>query len=550
MKSTYWILLTILLVTGSCQSLQEGRQILQDVETYIETRPDSALAILQGFTESDFTSTGDKAHYSVLLAMAQDKSYIDKTDFVTLATAINYYSHHGSAFEKMRMLYYKGRIYQNQKDYAKAISCFLEATEVGKDTKDYLLRAKIHSAQGSVYRILYNIDQYIHENLQAAELFHKAGKEDAYFNCLIQVFNGYNLNADKDNAQIIAKQCILLLPSVDIIYKARFYDTYLIYLSENKDKDSMQYFMQEYINNVPEENWNRLTMALVYARIEEYDKAITLLNHTSISDDVEKTVRRYSVLSEVYERMHEDAKALAAYKEYVSLTDSIDLAMYAQNTELIQNAHRQEIEKIQAHESKRRVILWSIIILVLLCTICIWVRTRLLLKQRENIFLEAENENYRLKYLQIEEERDNLSTLIQEKKSLTEEEQKVLTDRLNLLNRFFSSCIRNQEKADLDIRKEVDEIVANQDSFMKATRLTYSVSHPAFIHYLAQKGLTEWEINYCCLYAIGLKGKEVGAYIKMRSHYNQSSAIREKLGINEHDTNLGIYLRKLLNEIN
>ena len=32
----------------------------------------------------------------------------------------------------------------------------------------------------------------------------------------------------------------------------------------------------------------------------------------------------------------------------------------------------------------------------------------------------------------------------------------------------------------------------------------------------------------------------------MRSHYNVSSDIREKLGINEHDTNLDIYLRKLL----
>ena len=45
---------------------------------------------------------------------------------------------------------------------------------------------------------------------------------------------------------------------------------------------------------------------------------------------------------------------------------------------------------------------------------------------------------------------------------------------------------------------------------------------------------------------MGLKGREVGTYIKMRSHYNVSSDIREKLGINEHDTNLGIYLRKLL----
>jgi cell division protein FtsL len=550
MRFTYWILFFVLLLLDSCQSQHEESQVLQDVETYIETRPDSAFAVLQGFSDSDFTSDSNKAHYAVLLAMAQDKNYIDKTDFETLDPAIRYYTRHGSSFEKMRMLYYQGRIYQNQKDYANATSCFLDALEAGKDTKEYLIQARIHAAQGAVYNVLYNIDQYIKENQQAAVLFHKAGNENAYFNCLIQMLNGYNLKADKDNAQAIAKQCLSLLPSVDATYKAKFYDTYLVFLSKNKDKESTQYFMKEYINNVPEKNWNRITMALAYDRIEEYDQAIALLNYPSVSKDIRKEVRRYSVLSEVYERMHEDAKALSAYKEYVNLTDSIDLAMYAQNSELIQNAHQQEMEKLQAHEAKRRIILWSIIIFVSLCAICIWARTRLLLKQRENEILEAENENYRLKYLQIEEERDNLSALLHEKKYQTREEQKVLIDRLNLLNRFFSSCIRNNERADYDIRKDVDEIIANQDSFMNATRLAYSVSHPAFIHLLEEKGLTEWEINYCCLYALGLKGKEVGAYIKMRSHYNQSSAIREKLGINEHDTNLGIYLRKLLNDTN
>ena len=81
---------------------------------------------------------------------------------------------------------------------------------------------------------------------------------------------------------------------------------------------------------------------------------------------------------------------------------------------------------------------------------------------------------------------------------------------------------------------------------MDSTRLAFKASHPQFINHLKEHGLTEWEINYCCLYAMGLKGREVGTYIKMRSHYNVSSDIREKLGINEHDTNLGIYLRKLL----
>lgn len=92
----------------------------------------------------------------------------------------------------------------------------------------------------------------------------------------------------------------------------------------------------------------------------------------------------------------------------------------------------------------------------------------------------------------------------------------------------------------------MEELLANKDTFMSSTKLAFAGSHPGFIKHLEDCGLTDWEINYCCLYAMGLKGKEVGTYMRMRSHYNNSSEVRDKLGINEHETNLGIYIRKLL----
>jgi hypothetical protein len=81
---------------------------------------------------------------------------------------------------------------------------------------------------------------------------------------------------------------------------------------------------------------------------------------------------------------------------------------------------------------------------------------------------------------------------------------------------------------------------------MNSNRLAFQASHPHFIRYFEEHGLTVEEINYVCLYAIGLKGKEVGAYMKKRSHVNTSSTIRKKLGIDKHETNIGIYVRKLL----
>ena len=49
--------------------------------------------------------------------------------------------------------------------------------------------------------------------------------------------------------------------------------------------------------------------------------------------------------------------------------------------------------------------------------------------------------------------------------------------------------------------------------------------------------LNEAEQNYVCLYAIGLRGKEIGAYIQIKRHYHMSTDIRKKLGLNQDDTN-------------
>lgn len=74
-------------------------------------------------------------------------------------------------------------------------------------------------------------------------------------------------------------------------------------------------------------------------------------------------------------------------------------------------------------------------------------------------------------------------------------------------------------------------------------------SHPDFIKYFESQGLTTDEINYVCLYAIGLNGKEVGMYMDKKGHFNTSSLIRKKLGLNKHQTNIGIYIKRLLHDL-
>ena len=115
-----------------------------------------------------------------------------------------------------------------------------------------------------------------------------------------------------------------------------------------------------------------------------------------------------------------------------------------------------------------------------------------------------------------------------------------------MLNTLLASYITANDSYGNPYDKWVKEITENTAEFMNSNRLAFQASHPRFIQYFEDHGLTVDEINYVCLYALGLRGKEVGNYIKKRSHVNMSSAIRKNLGIDKHETNIGIYVRRLL----
>ena len=107
---SFIILFAELILLTSCHSNKDILNLLDKVDSYIEHYPDSALNALQSIDQSQLGSAKAQAKYSLLLSMAFDKNYIDTTDFSVLQPAIDYYTHKGSATDKLRMYYYKGAI--------------------------------------------------------------------------------------------------------------------------------------------------------------------------------------------------------------------------------------------------------------------------------------------------------------------------------------------------------------------------------------------------------------------------------------------------------
>lgn len=538
------LILTICLI--SCNGHSKHRDTLSQVESYIEEKPDSALAVLEQINVSELPGKEEKAKYALLYSMALDKNFIDKTDFEVLQPAIDYYDDNGSATDKLRTYYYQGRIYQNMGNDALAMENFVNAVEEGVNSDDILTTARTYFAQSKIYYSLYEWDSFIESNKHAANLFQEAGVLNSYANCLIRIINGYTLKEDPENALLYIEECKRMLGTISSGRLGDFYSSYLTYLIKYGEEQEIIKVIQDYMNAVPASKMDWLTIANSYIKIKRYDDALESVSQCSNDIEITSGLKYQAIISDIYQHLGRYKESLEAYQKYMAASDSADYAVMRQDTKFVEERHQLELQTLTERESKKRVLLFAAFCIILLLGIILWIRTRLKVNRMEKAIAEQEMERYRAMYEQMEEERDNLTNILAQNDELEPDVKTAVGKRLELLNKFFTAYITNNIEIDRKANKEMEELLANKDTFMISTKLAFAGSHPKFIKYLEERGLTEWEIKYCCLYALGLKGKEVGTYIKMRSHYNNSSDVREKLGINEHETNLGIYIRKLL----
>lgn len=190
-----FLLMSFLLV--SCDNRQT-KSLLQDVETYIQERPDSALRVLRKVDSLTLNTKALRARYSVLFAMALDKNYIDTTALSILEPTVAYYEKFGSPKDKMLSYYYLGRIYANRKDYPNAVIFYSQALRESSED-DYYHRGLIFEAATDAYNASFNDEEELRNSILAYECFEKIGDKDLDLS-LYKVAQAYHNNERFDVA--------------------------------------------------------------------------------------------------------------------------------------------------------------------------------------------------------------------------------------------------------------------------------------------------------------------------------------------------------------
>lgn len=167
-SSLVHLMITVCMIYGCSDN--SPKSILTDIDSFIQERPDSALAILDTMDRASLKTERLKAHHALLHAMALDKNFIDVSNDSIARVAVDYYATRGSRKSYARSLYYLGLAYFYQEEYTKAIVEFTKAESVAV-TSDSLYLGFSKVGLADTYGKSYNYGEEENNLKEAFDIF-------------------------------------------------------------------------------------------------------------------------------------------------------------------------------------------------------------------------------------------------------------------------------------------------------------------------------------------------------------------------------------------
>lgn len=174
---------------------------LDSADSLMESRPDSALRILESINRDSITVDATKARYALLMSQALDKNYIDVTSDSLIATATRYYADRPDSPEFMKSLFYQARTYYNDRRFDRAAADGTHAYEIAVKLDDPFWTGKTADLIADIFNSTYNYDECINYRNIAVASYAKTGKQNFHQWALLNLSNDYINIGDYEKAR-------------------------------------------------------------------------------------------------------------------------------------------------------------------------------------------------------------------------------------------------------------------------------------------------------------------------------------------------------------
>lgn len=475
-------LITILILTLtaiSCGKIKDAHNTLNDIETFINERPDSALTILDSFDTSFLDHKSIWAHHSLLHAQAKDKCYIDETNDSLMTQVVNYYEGKHNKEKLFKSYYYLGRIQYNAGNYAESMLSYTKAEQLIDKIDDDFIKGLLYAQLGMLNQMYYDYTSSM-DAYESAQTFYKNAGEIVH-QYYIKLNIGQLYQELKQYGMSEKLLCEVMYWAYDNNYnllcqEALEFLTTLYDETSQTDK-SNTLLNSQYIDICSTSLPIIQTLALSLAKnndlssIDLIDKCNLLIQYT------EDTISNYYYRYRIYKELGYYKDALENYEQMIHLQDSttfsaLQLPLQEVKNNYLQAENRYMQLKVKMHKTQKYFVI--LILCISICCITLYFRRKIQKKHTEMLgYIEVATDLEKTlmeKCQEVEDIYNSLDAIDSELKTSEGYISEMFYKQYELLNKLTSTyyethvCNKDMEAIYKQVSLEIERLSSDKKS--------------------------------------------------------------------------------------
>ncbi len=469
----------ILLLLSACNQMPNE---LKQAERLMETRPDSALCILQKINLIDLKSPSHRALYGLLYFEALDKEDKLLGPDSLIDFSINHYFAQNEKLNLAKSYFYKARMYKKRQRFDFSAAQYLNALDLLKCTNNYNLLGQIYSDIGDICFIQKDLRGSLNKNWLAVSCFNKAGNKLEADYRIVSIGKIYRFRKDYKRAQNVFNG-IISRNSDSLLLGFAFQEQGIKYYW-TKQNDSAQYYLRKSLQ-FPYGGTNYAVRCFYLADLlystTQYDSAFSyaqLALRYPITFFNQRDCYRILANSE-YNR--KNFKAMNFYvSKYEECVDSVRKIEAQSKVAVLEDLHN----KNQKTAETKRNMVWiaSVLVLVLLFSVGV-------------VYLLFKRNSLKKKQLQ-----DYRKELIQKQEFVTQSLSKKIADtRESQAKVRKNASAEERERFDKELYGKCLHL-GNWEAF--SCEMNHAFNQIVDVLQTDYTGITQKEIIWCCLHLL------------------------------------------------
>ena len=494
--------------------------MLQQVDSLLEMKPDSALTILKNISVLEDLPEVDKAYYALLLAEATDKNKLPLLPCDSLLNfALDYYGDDDR--EKAVALMYKGRLLAQMNDEMSAIEHNLKALEVLQNyPQDLKCRRLIYSMLGVWYGDCELYDKALEIQNQAL-LYSFSAKDTAiaYHN----IGYIYGMRDMQDSAITYQRKSVeYAMRSKDTSMILTSWHNLSLYYGRFENIDSAVVYAYKVLQNISDENkifsGYFYNIGDLYIGLGQYDSARYYLEKSLLFSP--SLSMSYWSLAVMEAELGNFKSAYHYLDTFVMVQDSLDNSELLTEVQHLVYKHQTELRVKDEQIKSKRIIRWIVFVSVIICFVVALIYQRWINKknnqqalyrqalqyadEKQNVMQQRIEENESALALLQDRENQNLDEIAQKEQLITQLKKEKLALRTWLFQQTSIykkvMSLSDQQQVNKKIRKVM--AAAELDKLKKTTFEIYAdYISPLQAQY---SQLTEDDLLVLCLQEAGI----------------------------------------------